>query len=86
MTDLMIAFEYCDLMECKYEALRKDDFKKMVNNVRNQLYRLNGVKNMIAYYQDGNISAEEALEKIDSIANGDIYGKGTLDFEGMPGT
>ena len=32
------------------------------------------------------ISAEEALEKIDSIANGDIYGKGTLDFEGMPGT
>lgn len=34
----------------------------------------------------GNISAEEALKKIDSIANGDIYDKGTLDFEGMPGT
>lgn len=86
MTDLMIAFEYCDLMECKYSALGKDDFKKMVKNVRDQLYRLNGVKNMIAYYQGGNISAEEALKKIDSIANGDIYGKGTLDFEGMPGT
>ncbi len=86
MTDLMIAFEYCDLMECKYEALEKDDFKKMVNNVRNQLYSLNGIKNMIAYYQAGNISAEEALKMIDSIANGDIYGEGTLDFEGMPGT
>lgn len=86
MTDLMIAFEYCDLMECKYEALGKDDFNKMVKNVRNQLYRLNGIKNMIAFYQAGNISAEEALENIDSIANGDIYGKGTLDFEGMPGT